>query len=112
MKLFSLIITVLFFSPLIQAQKPICGKVMGKRYNKDTNERPYELSGFWIKQNTFDVRVTHGRSPELIDLVQELDGALFICLDEYNLEKSTYAKKVRYYVEATEYRVWLNGEKL
>ena len=103
---------MLFLSPLAQAQKPICGKVVGKRYNQDSIKRPYELSGFWVKQNTFDVRVTHGNSPELINLVQELDGALFICLDEYTLEESTYAKKVRYYAHATEYRVWLNGEKL
>ena len=125
MKFLAIILTTLFLSPLTNAatdsQKSICGKVTGVRYNKDTNKRPYELSGFWIKQSTTDVRVTYGTSPELIEDVQNVyiefvrhneRASLFICLDEYSLEKRTYAKRPRTYGHATEYRIWLNGHEL
>ncbi len=121
MKFLVIILTALFVSPVVSAadsQKSICGKVTGTAYNHDTNERPYQLSGFFIKQSTTDVRVTFGTSPELIETVQEIYFSseerisLFICLDEYTLEKRTYDRRPRTYGHATKYRIWVNGEKI
>jgi hypothetical protein len=111
MKTITLALLSLVFIQSAFAAKSLCGKVKGLTYNQDTIERPYELSGFWVKQNTRDIRVTFGKSPELIEDIAELagEGSLFVCLDEYELETKKYAGKRRTYAYATDYRIWLNG---
>ena len=89
-----------------------CGVVSGFTYNMDTLERPYKLSGFWVKQNTKDIRITYGNNPKLIERVEELKGSLFICLDDYRLIIKSYAGLPRTYAKVRGYRIWLNGEEL
>ncbi len=93
------------------SSKSLCGVIAGPSFNRDTEVRPYQLSGFWLKQNTKDIRVTYGNSPELINVVERLidEGqSLFACLDVYIIDKKPYAGKERLYARATEFRVWLN----
>ncbi len=99
-------------APSLFAQEKICGRTYGFAYNQDSIERPYRLSGFWIKQNTQDVRITYGNSPELIEAVELLKGSLFICLDEYTLVTKKYAEKPRLYAMVSKYRIWVDGEEL
>jgi len=95
------------------SSETICGKAVGFSYNKDSIERPYSLSGFFIKQNTRDIRITFGNSPELIENIENIlkEGHhIFICLDNYELIFKTYASKKRVYGIVDGYRIWLNGE--
>ena len=110
--LFVILFAVTTFN--VSARLPLCGKVTGFSYNQDSIERPYSLSGFWVKQNTDDLRVTYGTSSEMIETIQELanDGSLFVCLDNYTLVTKKYSGKKRTYAHVKNYRVWLNGVKI
>ncbi len=88
----------------------LCGKTAGFSYNHDTIKRPYQLSGFWLKQNTQDIRITYGNSPELVTFVEGLEGNIFLCLDEYKLVKKTYSGKNRTYAQVEQFRAWVNGK--
>ncbi len=108
------IFTIFIISSSANAQEPICGRVTGAAFNQDTLERPYSLSGFWIKQNTRDIRVTFGNSPLVIETVEDYiqEGGLFICLDEYTLKTQTYARKPRVYASSNSFRLWQKGQRL
>ena len=94
----------------ISVASAICGKTAGFSYNKDSKKRPYQLSGFWIKQNTKDIRVTYGNSPELVQFVGKLKGNIFVCLDKYKLVEKKYSGKKRIYAKVKKFRVWVNGK--
>ena len=111
MKSFLLLAVTLFIHSAF-AEQPICGRAYGFAYNQDSLERPYRLSGFWVKQNTQDIRITFGKSPELIETVETLKGSVFICLDEYTILTEQYAGKPRLYAVVSKFRIWLNGEEI
>ncbi len=112
MKLFFIFSILIFGFNHFTFASSICGKTTGFSYNQDTQQRPYELSGFWLKQNTRDIRITYGNSPELISFIKDLKGSIFICLDKYELIEKTYAGKERTYAKVEHFRVWLNGKEI
>lgn len=120
MKQILVLLIVAVFGQISLADQPSkCGEVWGPAWNQDTIERPYSLSGFWVEQgqrSTPDIRITYGNSPELIEVVQELegihDGSVFVCMDEYVIERRTYAKRPRLYGLVTKFRVWVDGERI
>ena len=107
-----LLSSIFLFSFNAMADKSLCGKAVGFAFNQDTIERAYMMSGFFVKQNTSDIRVTFGNSPELITDIETLTNfrGVFVCLDKYELKKKTYSGKARVYGVVSEYRVWQNGE--
>ena len=104
-------IFVLFVQPAF-AEDSVCGRAYGFAYNQDSIERPYRLSGFWVKQNTRDVRITFGNSPELVETVEALKGSIFICLDDYTILTKKYDGKPHLYAAVSKFRIWLNGEEI
>ena len=110
-KIIILMGALLMFSSIVYAQEPACGRATGFSYNQDTINRPYRLSGFFLKQNTTDIRITYGNSPELVEVVKSFDNKqLFICLDEYELFNKTYAGRNRVYAVVEKFRIWIDGE--
>ena len=118
MKQIILALTLILSISSISA-KSKCGTVSGLKWHHHDHEVG-GLSGFYINQSDWDIRVTkqaHGEKNGNINEIMFTDleqlnnlKSLFICLDDYDFYYKKYSGKTRKYVYVYSYRAWIDGE--